>query len=275
MADSVSEEILRGNFKQIAELLLHILTENESTGNTSLNRHCLSILATCLIKQETTRGFWSSPLAVKCVNALLAFIDSTSLKTQRTVHSKLTSLLKHHKSRSLNSVITYVGDFCVHVIQECTRSDYKRTYAVLQFLARGAVYLFTPQLVAVMQNALNLPNCAQPVLTAATCSCLDSILQSSDCDIPAETLNAFVFSLLELQLNTADAESIVNYSSALVSAIIALKTVDENAATYVSLCVCVIILLLILSLCAGRVYRKLALFSSGIVNPISPRCTWL
>lgn len=227
--ESVPDEVLRSSFEQIAEMMLHILIENEGSANHALNRRSLTILGVCLLKQEASRGFWATPLAKKCVNALLAFVDSSSTKTQKAVHERLTALMKHHNARTFVTVVTSIGDFCLHIIQECTRSEYRQTYAVLRFLANSAVCLPTEQLIAVLERILNLPSCAQPVLTAAACFCLDNILQSSGCELRAEALNSFTLSLMELQLNT-DAESIVNYCGAITSAIVLLLSVDQDAA---------------------------------------------
>jgi hypothetical protein len=58
---------------------------------------------------------------------------------------------------------------------------------------------------------------------------VDNILQSQGFDLPAEALNAFTLSLMELQLNS-DAESIVNYCGAVASAVVLLLSLDEDAA---------------------------------------------
>jgi hypothetical protein len=179
-----SVAIVKSQFKQLSSTVIKIGKANPD--NYKILRLVLSILGSAMKLQETSDGFWSSIHALQSVNALLAFIDDQRMKIRKTSHDKLAGLLVIHKKTGSKSIRSYVADFCIGSFKACTRSEYKRSLAILSLIETIGILLPEHQTVEIIESSLRLQACGQPVLTAAVFRMLDSFFQHPGLTLTAD-----------------------------------------------------------------------------------------
>jgi ribosomal RNA-processing protein 12 len=236
----VSRAILRDQFKGVSLLISKIIQKSESS---KVLRLCIDILGGLLEVQDHSEGFWSGIQTLKIVNMYLGLIDDERVRIRKSVHNTLVRLLKEHKKTNSHSLSSYVGEFCYEILKACTRSEYKRALAVVQFLENSLALLSSDRILQIIDVALRLPACNQPVLSAAMLKMMDSFYQSPFLTLNVPQLFECVRFLVAMPPNTLDMEANAFYCTALASGLLRIKDYTDNVALpelLVSACVCLV-----------------------------------
>lgn len=194
-----SVAIVKLQFRQLSSTVIQIGKTNPD--NNKVLRLVLSILGSAMKIQETSDGFWGAIHALQSVNALLAFIDDQRMKIRKTSHDKLAGLLVIHKKSGAKSVRSYVADFCIGIFKSCTRSEYKKSLAVLSLIESIGILLPESQSVELVETALRLQACGQPILTAAVFRMLDSFFQHTGLSLTADQVCIILYIYLNINSN--------------------------------------------------------------------------
>ena len=183
-----STAVVRGQFRSLCASYQQIITL--STDNAQLLKTTLSALGTLLYVQEVSDTFWGNVQALQCLNTLLAFLEDANMKLRKVAYDQLIRLMTLHKEKKSKAFRTYVADFCIGIMSNCNRADYKRSLYIVLFLERAAAYL--PEeanySVRLFETAISLQSSNQPVLTAAVLRAADALFQSPQYSLaPSET----------------------------------------------------------------------------------------
>lgn len=232
--------VVRSQFRTLSVCLLKIA--KAATDDTRLLRITLAVLGSLLRGQETSEGFWGAINSLQCINALLAFIDDPRLKLRKTAQDQVAQLLIHHKQHGSKSARSYVTDFCMEIMRACTRSEYKRSLHILLFLENSMALLPDESLAALLETALRLQACEQPVMTAAIYRTTDAFFQSSYLTISTQDLQACLNMVVEGRPLTADMEAHAYRCTAIASGLTCLHKKSPNlSAAMLHPCVMVLV----------------------------------
>ena len=227
--------VVKEQFKVISNTLLKIVKlastslNNDDDNNKEINmiiRLSLVALGTLLSKQELGDGFWGSLPALQALNSLLAYVDDElNNRTRKDVVDKLVALLILHSKNSSNSnnkfFRNYISDFCIGVINSCSRSSYKRTLYIIMFLEAALPLLSPAKQLMIIGKTLALQICNQPILNAAIFRMLDSYYQSPRYTLgPEQTISSIKVLLDNNPLTkTKDMEATAFFCTTVASAL--------------------------------------------------------
>jgi ribosomal RNA-processing protein 12 len=226
-APTCSRAILRDQFKAVSLLISKIIMRSESS---KILRLCLELLGSLLEVQDHSEGFWGGIQTLKIVNMYLGLIDDERVKIRKTVHSVLLRLLKEHRRTHSTSLSSYIGQFCTEILKSCTRSEYKRSLAVILFLENGLALLPSDVTLQIIDVALRLPSCNQPLLSAQMLKMMDSFYQSPHLSLNVPQLFECVRFLITMPPETLDMEANAYYCTAIASGLLRIKGFPDNAA---------------------------------------------
>jgi hypothetical protein len=221
----IPDALARIQFGPAIELLLQMVTRMHT--NARVLRAAFECMCKLLNKQQRSSSLWSQPLAMKSLNALLAFIDDPNPQICQAVQSGVATVVKHHPHAA-----AYVAEFATHTMRECQRHEFRKSVAVCDMLSRVGGSLPKKHLVDVCLCALRLPACGQPSLTAASLRYFDFVFQSTQYTLTAEQTGGLIEGLIQSQIEneTRDMESNVNLCNALASGMSTLARLNQEAA---------------------------------------------
>ena len=220
--------ILRSQFEPTSRILGHVIKGFPD------DAHMLSIAVDCvgslLMAQEISEGQWAASQMLKVVNALLIFLSDPRIVLRKAATSKLVSLLSLHKSAGCRSLRTYVSEFCIEVLNSCTRSEYKRSLFVVLLLEDALPLMPENMIIKICLSSLKLQQCKLPLLTSAVFRTFDSLFQSPAREMSIDTCQRLLQLLVTAVTDSADMESDVFRVNAMTSGIIALEALDHDRA---------------------------------------------
>jgi len=219
--------VVRSQFKQILVCLLGLCKAN--TDNTKLIRLSITSLARCMQLCEVTDAFWRTKEAMHAFNALLRMLDDPKVKLRKAVQLELNNLLRVHKQAHGTYIRSYMADFCIEILKECKKSDYKRALHVIIFLEASAQNLIEKDAVRVCEQCLKVQECGQAVLSVEVFRMLDSFFQSPRLTLSGAQTARCVHLLFELKPRTSDMETNSYFCGALASGIACLHRADRAA----------------------------------------------
>ena len=224
--------IVRNQFRSLSSTMMQLIQASQD--NQPLLKNAIKLLGTLLNVQEYSDSFWANVQPLQCINTILAFIEHNDLKLRKLAQEQLISLLKQHSLQKAKAVRNYLADYCIGVIQACTRSSYKRSLYIILFLESASCYLPTAsnendendKLLVLFGEMLNLQSCKQPVLTAAVIRSIDAFFQSPNYPMSCTSTVNLLTLLVSTRLQTDDMESHSYRYLALASGFIRLNGMD-------------------------------------------------
>lgn len=227
-----SRNIVQLQSKNLLQCLLQLANSCNDTANNSQHslilRRTISVIGNLCLIQDCSDAIWLSKLGLASINALLACIDDNHSKLQKTAHSHVLNLLKYHKQHNYVSIRSYIQDFFIGVLKECTRSEYKRSLQVVIFLEKSASCLPESNFEKLFNIMMNLENCGQPILTAAVYRTIDCLFQDPTNTFSTRILSNCVKTLLQKRPASADMEANTFFCTAVASAVCRLAKNNDS-----------------------------------------------
>ena len=224
-----SPHIVRSQFKTLSIQIMNICKQSiqlEKKMESKLLRVGLGALGSALCAQDVSDGFWGGKQALQSVNALLSFLDDSRYRLRRVVCSHLLKLLSIQKSSGGFTLRSYIAEFCTEVMNQCTRSHYRRSLFVVIFLESAAAYMPEPDKLCII--ALKLQSSEQPVLTAAVFRMIDALFQSPDLSLSSGQLRDCLKILIQKRPMSVDMESQAYFYTSLASGLVKLHKLSHK-----------------------------------------------